>query len=245
LESLHFANTTAAAIIKRAMDALFNFFHQTVPLSNLHDSKAEVIDLTDSPEDEFTDKCISQFSTVIIGDSYYTGPLVPGVQVYLVRDSITMLFDDNSIRVDDQLNQSVGYLPIQIASWLAPLMDNANVHLEARYSKELTQRAIESRNFSITIKLFLRVKADNKKRWVEDAQKLGIPFNYINEEPPHSNKRKKVTCLDGGLSDESSSDCYQEDGGWSSVTKLDREIENLQQQLHSMKAKEILLETKN
>src|SRR5664279_2753392 len=69
---------------------------------------------------------LGEIETEIVGMQHYKARMCPGEQVNLERESD----DRRAIRVENGRFDSVGYLPRKMASWLATLIDEGQIHLD-------------------------------------------------------------------------------------------------------------------
>jgi hypothetical protein len=69
---------------------------------------------------------LGEIETEIVGMQHHKARMCPGEQVNLERKSD----DRHAIRVENGRFDAVGYLPQAMASWLAPLIDNEQIHLD-------------------------------------------------------------------------------------------------------------------
>ncbi|TFK54077.1 hypothetical protein OE88DRAFT_1695204 [Heliocybe sulcata] len=98
--------------------------------------RAVEIDLTqneeiedDASEEESRDELYCTMSTSIVGVQYYKGLVGPGEEVRLVREPNNR-YDRNAIQVKNIGGTQVGHIPRQVASNLAPLLDQGLVNVE-------------------------------------------------------------------------------------------------------------------
>jgi hypothetical protein len=69
---------------------------------------------------------LGEIETEIVGTQHHKARMCPGEQVNLEREPD----DQHAIRVENGRFDAVGYLPQEMASWLAPLIDNEQIHLD-------------------------------------------------------------------------------------------------------------------
>ena len=67
---------------------------------------------------------LGEIETEIVGMQQHRVRLCPGEQINLERES------ESAIRVENGRFDAVGYLPEEMASWLAPLLDSEQIHLD-------------------------------------------------------------------------------------------------------------------
>ena len=67
---------------------------------------------------------LGEIETKIVGMQQHKARVFPGEQINLERES------ENAIRVENGRFDAVGYLSQEMASWLAPLIDNEQIHLD-------------------------------------------------------------------------------------------------------------------
>ena len=71
---------------------------------------------------------LGEIESEIVGMQYHQGNVQPGEQVNLERESNA--HNRQAILVENGRHEPVGYLPKKMSSWLAPLMDTGQIHLD-------------------------------------------------------------------------------------------------------------------
>jgi hypothetical protein len=80
-------------------------------------------------QEEIRAPFLGEIETEIVGMQYHKAKIQPGEQVNLERKPENAR-DPRAIRVENGLFEPVGYLPRKAASWLAPLIDSGQIHLD-------------------------------------------------------------------------------------------------------------------
>jgi len=224
------------------MEGLLSLFQERRPIPPREANRTDVIDLTSGVDEQDTEILIGQFSTGLVGPTLTNGEIAPDTILQVVRD-LGVVYDTNALAVHDN-SRSIGYLPSAITTWLAPILDAGKVRLEAFFQREIRNSASFSRP-SINIKIFLKTKSPNDD-WSDEAQRLGIPWTLLSVQFNSQNKRRRTEVdPENQLLDQIDSLLYDGINQWSTTTKLDLELEILQQQLQTAKTNEKLLELKN
>ena len=73
-------------------------------------------------KEEVRNQFLGEIETEIVGMQYHKAKIHPGEQINLERESKNT-HDRRAIRVENGHFEPVGYLPRNMASWLAPLID--------------------------------------------------------------------------------------------------------------------------
>jgi hypothetical protein len=92
-------------------------------------------------DEEVRSPFLGEIETEIVGMQCHKAKIHPGEQVNLERDSKNA-HDRRAIRVENGQCDPVGYLPKKIASWLAPLIDSDQIHLDG-YVPQFSPRTCE------------------------------------------------------------------------------------------------------
>lgn len=74
----------------------------------------------------------------IVGVRFYNGNANPGEQILMKREPGNP-YDPNAIRIDNVQNTQIGHIPRQMASKLAPFMDNSYLHCEGELAGHIGQ----------------------------------------------------------------------------------------------------------
>ncbi len=80
-------------------------------------------------EEKVRNGFLGEIETEIVGMQHHKARVLPGEQVNLERESKNAQ-DRHAIRVENGHCELVGYLPKKTASWLAPLIDSGQIHLD-------------------------------------------------------------------------------------------------------------------
>ena len=86
---------------------------------------------------------LGEIETEIVGMQYHEAKILPGEQVNLERESKNAC-DRRAIRVENGHCEPVGYLPRKMASWLVPLIDSGQIHLDG-YVPQIPAESDEDR----------------------------------------------------------------------------------------------------
>jgi hypothetical protein len=89
------------------------------------------------------DALLGEIETEIVGMQYHVARIRPGERVNLERES-KHAHDRRAIRVENGHFEPVGYLPKKMASWLAPLIDGGQIHLDGYVPQDISQTDDES-----------------------------------------------------------------------------------------------------
>ncbi len=79
--------------------------------------------------EEVRDPFLGEIKTEIVGMQQYNSKIDPGERINLEREAKNA-HDRRAICVENGHFEPVGYLPKSMASWLAPLVDQAKIHLD-------------------------------------------------------------------------------------------------------------------
>ncbi|MDY0168739.1 MAG: HIRAN domain-containing protein [Thermoguttaceae bacterium] len=86
--------------------------------------------MTDAADTTASDRqLLGEIETRIAGRQYHDGYVEPGEPVALVREPDNP-HDSQALRIDNQRNEPAGYLPRNVAAWLAPLLDVEKIAVE-------------------------------------------------------------------------------------------------------------------
>ncbi len=99
------------------------------------------------------DAFLGEIETEIVGMQYHEARILPGEQVNLERES-TNTQDRRAIRVENGRCEPVGYLPKKMASWLAPLIDSGQIHLDGYVPKDSGETGEEPSRFVVNLMVF-------------------------------------------------------------------------------------------
>ena len=81
---------------------------------------------------------LGEIETEIVGMQYHKAKVFPGEQINLEREAKNA-HDRRAIRVENGQFEPVGYLPRNMASWLAPLIDQGKIHLDGYVPQSSTE----------------------------------------------------------------------------------------------------------
>ncbi|MGO9114040.1 MAG: ARPP-1 family domain-containing protein [Thermoguttaceae bacterium] len=85
-------------------------------------------------QEEVRNPFLGEIETEIVG-MQHKAKVLPGEQINLEREAKNT-HDRHAIRVENGQFESVGYLPRNMASWLAPLIDQGKIHLDGYVPQE-------------------------------------------------------------------------------------------------------------
>jgi hypothetical protein len=91
------------------------------------------------PQQNVRPQFLGEIETEIVGAQYHQATLQPGEQANLERDRKNAP-GRRAILVENGHCEPVGYLPRQIAHWLAPLVDRGQIHLDG-YMPQISRKA--------------------------------------------------------------------------------------------------------
>jgi len=109
---------------------------------------------------------LGEIETEIVGMQYHKAKIHPGEQVNLERDSKNA-HDRRAIRVENGQCDPVGYLPKKIASWLAPLIDSDQIHLDGYVPQVSSATCEEPSRCPINLMVF---QCENGRHLLEYAE---------------------------------------------------------------------------
>ncbi|KIK94979.1 hypothetical protein PAXRUDRAFT_141720 [Paxillus rubicundulus Ve08.2h10] len=145
------SGTSSQPSVPRASTALVGA--RPLTSSALHDEDDEVMIIEPEPVDELY--CVTRAS--IVGVQYYQGLVGPGEEVRLIREPHNQ-YDRNAIQVKNIGGTQVGHIPRNIASKLAPLLDQRLITVEGvMYEGNLT-------GFSYSLSMSLKIYGASDKR---------------------------------------------------------------------------------
>ena len=108
--------------------------------------------------EEVRDHFLGEIETEIVGMQYHEAKIDPGEQVNLERE-VKNSHDRRAIRVENGQFDTVGHLPRQVASWLAPLIDQGKIHLDGYVPQSAPERTDEpARQCPLTLMVFQHEK---------------------------------------------------------------------------------------
>jgi hypothetical protein len=96
---------------------------------------------------------LGEIETEIVRRQYHKAKVQPGEQVNLERQTKNA-HDPRAIRVENGQFEPVGYLPKSMSSWLAPLIDAGQIHLDGYVPKELKDYGEEASRCPVTLMVF-------------------------------------------------------------------------------------------
>ena len=80
---------------------------------------------------------LGSIETQIVGMQYHEATVRPGEKIYLEREPENP-YDPNTILVKNASFQPVGYLPREMAVWLAPLLDAGEIWVEGETRRRVS-----------------------------------------------------------------------------------------------------------
>ena len=92
------------------------------------------------PQQRVRNDFLGEIKAEIVGMQHHKAKIHPGEQVNLERTS-KPVHDRRAIRVENGHCEPVGYLPRKIASWLAPLIDNEQIHLDGYVPQDCQEKS--------------------------------------------------------------------------------------------------------
>ncbi|KAJ3329772.1 hypothetical protein HDU93_000786, partial [Gonapodya sp. JEL0774] len=119
---------------------------------------------------------IGSFRSKVVGCRYYNGMAFVGEATLLVREP-TNRYDANAIRVDNVAGTQVGHIPREIASIVAPLMDDKSVRLEGTVAgnKGVYEMPLDLSFFS---------QPENAPRLLNHLRSRGVTLRLIRAPQP-------------------------------------------------------------
>jgi len=105
-----------------------------------------------SSPDSGTGGSLGEFCTEIVGVQHHDGEARQGEAVVLQREPGNP-HDKNAVRVDNSKGEHVGYLPREVADWLAPLLDAGKVRLEGTAQAATNDEDDRSSSFRVPLEL--------------------------------------------------------------------------------------------
>jgi hypothetical protein len=84
---------------------------------------------------------------------YHKAKVLPSEQINLDRESKNT-HDRRAIRVENGRFEPVGYLPRNMASWLAPLIDQGKIHLDGYVPQSSTETEEETSRCPLNLMVF-------------------------------------------------------------------------------------------
>ena len=91
--------------------------------------------------EEVRDPFLGEIETEIVGMQQYNSKIDSGERINLEREAKNA-HDRRAICVENGHFEPVGYLPKSMASWLAPLIDQAKIHLDGYVPQTATQEEV-------------------------------------------------------------------------------------------------------
>ena len=102
-----------------------------------------------------SEQFLGEIETIVMGMQYHDDAITPGERANLDREPENRL-DTCAIRVENGLFDHVGYLPRQVAAWLAPLVDAGSVRVDGYVPGAAKRASGHSANkCPITLPVFL------------------------------------------------------------------------------------------
>jgi len=96
---------------------------------------------------------LGEIETEIVGMQYHKAKVFPSEQINLERESKNA-HDRRAIRVENGRAEPVGYLPKNMASWLAPLIDQGKIHLDGYVPQSSTEAEEETSRCPLNLMVF-------------------------------------------------------------------------------------------
>ena len=96
---------------------------------------------------------LGEIETEIVGRQHHKAKVFPGEQVNLERQAKNA-HDRRAILVENGQFDPVGYLPRSMASWLAPLIDSGEIHLDGYVPQNFTETEKESSRCPLALMVF-------------------------------------------------------------------------------------------
>lgn len=144
------------------------------------------------------EKDLGSFVTSLEFNDHFHGAITPGQKLLLVRDRELSIVQPTCVRVQLAsgasmghflpISVTIGFLRIEVTSWLAPLMDAERVRLEAHIPKELAPASMRSK---VMIHVHLKIgpkmaatstdPAREMEIFSELARTLGLPLSDVLE----------------------------------------------------------------
>lgn len=100
---------------------------------------------------------LGEIESEIVGMRHGKASILPGEQVNLEPD-LKNAQDRPAIRVENGQFEPVGFLPKRIASWLAPLIDDGQIHLDGYVPQVSLESEEETSSRSVILMVFLSEK---------------------------------------------------------------------------------------
>ena len=109
---------------------------------------------------------LGEIETEIVGMQRRKARIQPGEQINLERESKNA-DDRRAIRVENGHFEPVGYLPKKMASWLAPLLDSGQIHLDGYVPQASPETWGESNRCLVNLMVF---QSENGGRLLEKTE---------------------------------------------------------------------------
>ncbi len=109
---------------------------------------------------------LGEIETEIVGMQYHKAKVDPGEQINLERDAKNTR-ERCAIRVENGQFEPVGYLPKDMASWLAPLIDQRKIHLDGYVPKGFKDTGEETPRCPANLMVF---QSEKGRRLLEKAE---------------------------------------------------------------------------
>jgi hypothetical protein len=107
----------------------------------------------DQPVRPPSEQLLGEIETSVVGMQYHDAAIAPGERANLEREPVNR-HDSNAIRVENALFDQVGYIPRQVAAWLAPLLDSGRIWIDACVP-DTADRVADSSTCPLTLPVFL------------------------------------------------------------------------------------------
>jgi hypothetical protein len=95
---------------------------------------------------------LGEIESEIVGMQYHKATLSPGEQVNLEREKNA--HNRQAVRVENGHFEPVGYLPRKTASWLAPLIDAGQIHVDGYVPQDFADADEESNRWPVVLMVF-------------------------------------------------------------------------------------------
>ena len=104
-------------------------------------------------QEQVRNHLLGEIETEIVGRQYHKAGIHPGEQVNVERESKNAR-DRRAIRVENGHFEPVGYLPRKMASWLAPLIDHGQIHLDGYVPQNHAETGDEPTHCPVVLTVF-------------------------------------------------------------------------------------------
>ena len=122
-------------------------------------------------EEKVRNGFLGEIETEIVGMQYHEARVLPGEQVNLERESKNPQ-DRRAVRVENGRCEPVGYLPRKMSSWLAPLIDSGQIHLDGYVPQGSGETREEPSRCPVNLMVFQCEKGQHILEEAEPANEL-------------------------------------------------------------------------